>query len=56
MPSVRFVGLAALCLFVLCREDLAALALYMLETLFKDKLDSGANAGQRLGVCFQTPV
>lgn len=28
MPSVRFVGLAALCLFVLCREDLAALALH----------------------------
>lgn len=29
---------------------------YMLETLFKDKLDSGANAEQRLDVCFQTPV
>jgi hypothetical protein len=49
----RFVSLAlaALCLFVLCREDLAALALHAGNTLFKDKLDSGAHARQRLVRC-----
>lgn len=49
----RFVSLAWLPFASLfyAGEDLAALALYMLETLFKDKLDSGANAGQRLVRC-----